>query len=151
MATTDGSEHFLAQRQARPSRDRGGARPPRKPSTNSEEFAEKWDARCPSIAKSWRANRARIIPMFGLPEDIRRAVYTTNAIESIKMSLHKVIKTRASFPSDEAAFKLPYLAPARHREKVDHPHPTLESGDAGFCHHLCRPRPDAERKFVYTK
>lgn len=75
-----------------------------------EAFAEKWDARYPSIAKSWRANWARVTPMFGLPDDIRRAVYTTNAIESLNMSLRKVIKTRASFPNDEAAFKLLYLA-----------------------------------------
>ena len=73
-------------------------------------FAEKWDARYPSIAKSWRANWARVIPMFGFPDDIRRAVYTTNAIESLNMSLRKVIKTRASFPNDDAAFKLLYLA-----------------------------------------
>jgi len=74
------------------------------------EFAEQWDARYPSIAKSWRLNWARIVPMFGFPEDIRRAVYTTNAVESLNMSLRKVIKTRASFPNDEAAFKLLYLA-----------------------------------------
>jgi putative transposase len=75
-----------------------------------ELFAEKWDGRYPSISKSWRANWARVIPMFGLPDDIRRAVYTTNAIESLNMSLRKIIKTRASFPNDEAAFKLLYLA-----------------------------------------
>jgi len=73
-------------------------------------FAEKWDTRYPSIAKSWRANWARVTPMFGFPDDIRRAVYTTNAIESLNMSLRKVIKTRASFPNDDAAFKLLYLA-----------------------------------------
>ena len=73
-------------------------------------FAEKWDARYPTIAKSWRANWARVIPMFGFPNDIRRAVYTTNAIESLNMSLRKVIKTRASFPNDDAAFKLLFLA-----------------------------------------
>jgi putative transposase len=75
-----------------------------------EEFAEKWDGRYPSIAKSWQVNWARITPMFGLPSDIRRAVYTTNAIESLNMSLRKIIKTRASFPNDEAAFKLLFLA-----------------------------------------
>jgi putative transposase len=73
-------------------------------------FAEKWVARYPSIATSWRANWARVIPRFGLPADIRRAIYTTNAIESLHMSLRKVIKTRASFPNDAAAFKLLYLA-----------------------------------------
>lgn len=74
------------------------------------EFAQKWDARYPMIAKSWRANWARVIPMFGLPDEIRRAVYTTNAIESLNMSLRKVIKNRASFPNDDAVFKLLYLA-----------------------------------------
>ncbi len=74
------------------------------------EFADLWDARYPSIAKSWKANWSRVIPMFGFPDEIRRAVYTTNAIESLNMSLRKVIKTRASFPNDEAAFKLLYLA-----------------------------------------
>jgi len=75
-----------------------------------EAFAAKWDARYPMIARSWRANWVRVIPMFGLPEDIRRAVYTTNAIESLNMSLRKIIKCRSSFPSEEAAFKLLYLA-----------------------------------------
>lgn len=77
---------------------------------NLAAFAEKWDARYPSIARSWRANWARIVPMFGFPDEIRRAIYTTNAIESLNMSLRQVIKTRASFPNDEAAFKLLYLA-----------------------------------------
>ena len=48
--------------------------------------------------------------MFGLPDEIRRAVYMTNTIESLNLTLRKVIKNRASFPSDEAAFKLLYLA-----------------------------------------
>jgi len=75
-----------------------------------DAFAGKWDARYPMIAKSWRANWPRVIPMLGLPEEIRRAVYTTNAIESLNMSLRKIIKCRSSFPSEEAAFKLLYLA-----------------------------------------
>ena len=75
-----------------------------------EEFASKWDEQYPLIAKSWRANWLRLVPMFGYPSEIRRAVYTTNTIESLNMSLRKIIKTRASFPSDEAAFKLLYLA-----------------------------------------
>jgi putative transposase len=75
-----------------------------------EEFASKWDFRYPLIARSWRASWSRIIPMFGYPEEIRRAIYTTNAIESLNMSLRKIIKTRASFPNEEAAFKLMYLA-----------------------------------------
>jgi putative transposase len=99
-------------------------------------FAEKWDSRYPSIAKSWRGNWARVIPMFGFPDDIRRAVYTTNSIESLNMSLRKVIKTRASFPNDDAAFKLLYLALRNIAKKWTMPIPHLESGDAGICHHL---------------
>jgi putative transposase len=75
-----------------------------------EEFAGKWDGTYPLISRSWRSNWARVVPMFGYPEEIRRAIYTTNAIESLNMSLRKAIKTRASFPNEEAAFKLLYLA-----------------------------------------
>lgn len=74
-----------------------------------EQFAEKWDARYPLISKSWRANWLRIEPMFGFPAEIRRAIYTTNVIESLNMSLRKITKTRAAFPSEEAAFKLIWL------------------------------------------
>jgi len=77
---------------------------------NLEEFATKWDRRYPMISKSWRTNWERVVPMFGFPEDIRRAIYTTNAIESLNMSLRKIIKNRASFPSEDAAVKLLYLA-----------------------------------------
>ena len=73
-------------------------------------FAAKWDATHPTIAKSWRNNWERIIPLFSYPPDIRKAIYTTNAIESLNMSLRKVTKNRGSFPSDEAMFKLLYLA-----------------------------------------
>jgi transposase-like protein len=74
-----------------------------------ELFAEKWDSRYPVIAKSWRANWSRIEPMFQFPGEIRRAVYTTNVIESLNMSLRKITKTRAAFPTEEAAFKLIWL------------------------------------------
>jgi putative transposase len=60
--------------------------------------------------QSWRRNWTRIIPFFDYPPEIRRIIYTTNAIESINMSLRKVTKNRASFPSDEAVLKLFYLA-----------------------------------------
>jgi putative transposase len=77
---------------------------------NLEAFAEKWDATHPSISKSWRNNWERIIPLFSYPEDIRKAIYTTNAIESLNMLLRKVTKNRGHFPSDESMFKLLYLA-----------------------------------------
>jgi putative transposase len=74
------------------------------------EFAQKWDSQFPTISKSWRANWERVTPFFAYPADIRRVIYTTNAIESVNMSLRKIIKTRGSFPTDEAALKLLYLA-----------------------------------------
>ena len=77
---------------------------------NLEAFAAKWDASHPSITKSWRNNWERIIPLFSKPTDIRKAIYTTNAIESLNMSLRKVTKNRGHFPSDEAMFKLIYMA-----------------------------------------
>ena len=74
------------------------------------EFAAKWDARFPTIAKSWRTNWARVIPFFAHPPEIRKVIYTTNAVESLNMSLRKVTKSRSSFPHDEAVLKLLYLA-----------------------------------------
>jgi len=73
-------------------------------------FEEKWDESLPSIAQSWRRNWERIIPFFDYPPEIRKVIYTTNAIESVNMSLRKIIKNRGSFPSDEALTKLFYLA-----------------------------------------
>lgn len=75
-----------------------------------EEFARQWGQRYPVIVKSWRANWVRVVPMFSYPREIRRAIYTTNTIESLNMTLRKISKNRALFPSDEAVFKLLYLA-----------------------------------------
>jgi putative transposase len=74
------------------------------------EFAQKWDEQFPTISRSWRSNWERIVPFFAYPADIRKVIYTTNAIESVNMSLRKIIKNRGSFPTDEAALKLLYLA-----------------------------------------
>jgi putative transposase len=74
------------------------------------EFEQKWDEAYPTIGQSWRRNWARIVPFFDYPPEIRRVIYTTNAIESLNMGLRKVSKNRASFPSDEAIMKLFYLA-----------------------------------------
>ena len=73
-------------------------------------FEAKWDATHPTISQSWRRNWEQIIPFFAYPADIRKVIYTTNAIESLNMSLRKVTKNRGSFPNDEAMFKLLYLA-----------------------------------------
>jgi putative transposase len=75
-----------------------------------ERFAEKWDKTHPAIGQIWRRNWPRITPFFAFAPDIRKVIYTTNAVESLNMTLRKVIKTRASFPNEEAATKLLYLA-----------------------------------------
>jgi len=75
-----------------------------------EEFKTQWNDAYPSIAQIWRRNWDRIIPFFDYPPEIRRIIYTTNAIESVNMSLRKITKNRGSFPNDEALAKLFYLA-----------------------------------------
>ena len=75
-----------------------------------ETFAAQWDTKYPTIAALWRRHWDRVIPFFAFPAEIRRVIYTTNAIESLHMTLRKVIKTRGSFPNEEAARKLLYLA-----------------------------------------
>jgi putative transposase len=73
-------------------------------------FAERWDTQYPAISKSWQAKWTQITPFFAYPPDIRRVIYTTNAIESINMSLRKVIKHKRMFPSEDAALKQLYMA-----------------------------------------
>jgi putative transposase len=74
------------------------------------EFAGRWDATHPTISQIWRRNWQRITPFFAFPAEIRRVIYTTNAVESAHMTLRKVTKNRGSFPNEEAAMKLLYLA-----------------------------------------
>jgi len=74
------------------------------------EFAERWDGKYPTISRMWRRHWERVIPLFEYPAEIRRVIYTTNAVESLHMTLRKVTKNRGSFPSEEAALKLLYLA-----------------------------------------
>ena len=73
-------------------------------------FAEKWDAKYPIISQIWQRHWENVIPFFAYPPEIRRVIYTTNAIESLNMTLRKVMKNKRLFPSDEAAFKQIYLA-----------------------------------------
>ncbi len=75
-----------------------------------ESFEERWNTKYAAIGKLWRRHWAGIAPQFAYPEEIRRAIYTTNVVESLHMTLRKVIKTRASFPTEESALKLLYLA-----------------------------------------
>ena len=78
--------------------------------TALERFAASWDGRYPAISSSWLADWERLIPLFEYPPEIRRAIYTTNAIESLNRSLRRVLKIRGAFPNDEAIRKVLYLA-----------------------------------------
>jgi len=74
------------------------------------DFAAAWERKYPPIAPIWRRNWARVIPFFAFPEEIRKIIYTTNAVESLNMSLRKALKPRVAFPSEDAALKVMYLA-----------------------------------------
>lgn len=73
------------------------------------EFEDRWDEEYLPIGRSLRWNWSRLIPFFDFPPEIRKVSCTTNAIESVNMSLRKLTKTPGSFPSDEALTKLSYL------------------------------------------
>ena len=75
-----------------------------------EQFAERWDDRFPQISKSWRNHWQNLNTLFKYPEDIRKAIYTTNAIESLNSVIRKAVKKRKLFPSDDSAKKVVYLA-----------------------------------------
>jgi putative transposase len=78
--------------------------------TALDSFADKWDGKYPMISKSWRDNWDNLNEFFQYPGYIRKAIYTTNAIESLNSSMKKVTKNRSAFPTDEAIFKVLYLA-----------------------------------------
>ncbi len=89
-----------------------------------DAFEEKWSTKYPPIAQIWRRNWEQIIPFFSFPEAVRKIIYTTNAIESLNMSLRKIIKSRGHFPNDDAARKLLYLALRNISKKWTMPHHT---------------------------
>ena len=76
-----------------------------------------WGEKYPNIAASWRRNWERVIPFFDFPDDIRKIIYTTNAIESLNSTVRKAVRIRGHFPSDAAATKLIYLALRNVEEK----------------------------------
>jgi putative transposase len=85
-----------------------------------EAFAEKWDHKYPMISASWTDRWERIVPFLAFPPDVRRAVYTTNTIEALNRQIRKIIKTRGSFPDEDSARKLLYLAITRAQRKWRH-------------------------------
>jgi transposase-like protein len=80
-------------------------------------FAETWDPKYPAITQSWRADWTRLTVFFDYPPEIRKVLYTTNAIESLNYSLRKLLKTRGAFPNDEAILKVMYLGLQRIEKK----------------------------------
>ena len=75
-----------------------------------DSLEAKWADKYPQISRSWRQNWHNLNTLFGYPEGIRKAIYTTNAIESLNSVIRKSIKKRKLFPSDDAAKKVVYLA-----------------------------------------
>jgi len=84
-------------------------------------FEERWDARFPMISRRWRAHWSNLIPFFDYPPEIRRVMYTTNAIEAVNAQLRKVTKKRGSFPNPEAVRKVLYLAIMKASERWTRP------------------------------
>jgi len=82
-----------------------------------DEFSDKWDERYPQISRSWRQHWENLNTLFNYPPDIRKAIYTTNAIESLNSVIRKATKKRKVFPTDESAKKVVYLAVRQASEK----------------------------------
>ena len=75
-----------------------------------DAFSDKWDKKYPKISKSWRENWTNLSTYFKFPEEVRRLIYTTNAIEGFNRQLRKVTKARSVFPTDDSLMKMLYLA-----------------------------------------
>jgi putative transposase len=86
-----------------------------------ESFSEKWDAKFPTIGRCWRDRWEQVIPFFAYPPEIRKVIYTTNAIESIQSQLRRVTRQRGAFPTPESAKKVLYLAIDKISERWSRP------------------------------
>jgi len=75
-----------------------------------EGFAKKWDGQYPTISASWRKHWANLIAFFDYPDEIRKVIYTTNAIESLNSVIRKAVERRKLFPDNDSAMKVVYLA-----------------------------------------
>jgi transposase-like protein len=82
-----------------------------------EEFSGKWDAKYPSISRKWRSHWEELITIFKYPHDIRKVIYTANAIESLNMVIRKGLRGRRIMASEESALKLVWLAAAEAAKK----------------------------------
>jgi putative transposase len=97
-----------------------------------DAFGKKWDVKYPTISQMWRNHWEHVIPFFDYPADIRKVIYTTNAIESLNRSLRKVIKTKGAFPSDASIMKIFYMALANISKKWTMPIRTWNAAMSQF-------------------
>jgi putative transposase len=97
-----------------------------------DAFGEKWDSKYPTISQMWRNHWEHVIPFFDYPQDIRKVIYTTNAIESLNRSLRKVIKTKGAFPTDASIMKIFYMALANISRKWTMPIRTWNAAISQF-------------------
>jgi len=86
-----------------------------------EEFAQAWDEKYPTIAKQWRAKWTDIVTLFDFPPPIRKAIYTTNAIESVNSAIRKFTRNRKIYPNEQSALKLIYMAISEASKKWTRP------------------------------
>jgi hypothetical protein len=107
-----------------------------------EAFEAKWGRRYETISSSWRANWERVVPFLDFPPEVRKVIYTTNAIESLNAFLRKLLYYRGHFPSDEAVTKLLYLALTNIEKKWEAFGQRLQQRARPVCRFLQRPTPD---------
>ena len=84
-----------------------------------DEFERNWGGSHPSVVRRWRANWEEIIPMFGFAPEVRRLLYTTNAIESLNRGLHKAVKDPGAFPHRPGRRQAAVPSHPEHREEVE--------------------------------
>ena len=94
-----------------------------------DEFEYRWSGQFPSIAKSWRRHWDNVATLFIYPEAIRRAIYTTNAIESLNSVIRKSIRNRKIFNHDDSAFKIVFLSIEAASKKMDHANTKLATSN----------------------
>jgi putative transposase len=109
-----------------------------------EEFSEgPWGRKYPTIAQSWKRNWEQVIPFFAFPAEVRRMIYTTNAIESLHSQVRKGVRGRGHFPSDDAATKLIWLVLRNVQEKWKMPPISWHAAKNQFAIHF-------ENRFIVT-
>lgn len=97
-----------------------------------DAFTEAWEAKYPQISKSWRAQWENLNTFFGYPPDIRKAIYTTNAVESLDSVIRAAIKKRKVFPTDDSVRKVVYRVIKNASKKMEYADPELTTGDKSF-------------------